>query len=152
MHEIHMVETMTDFLEYNQIIHLLQDQMEYIGSPKTNEQIVDTIKMALGSDNVKLMVISESGHPVGFVFFNVSIGMESAGKYVWLNEMHVHREYRGKGYGSLLFDELKSWCEKHGVLRIMGMADQTEQRTLNFYKKQGSTIYSQEIFSLYLNE
>jgi len=151
MAEIKVIHNMTDFLEYNHLIHLVQDQMNYIGSPKTNEQIVDTIKLVLDSPNAQLMVINDNGYPLGFVFFNVSIGMESAGQYVWLNEMHVHSEYRGKGYGSLLFEGLKKWCQNHGVVRIMGMADETEKRTLNFYQRQGCNTYTQEIFSIYLD-
>lgn len=142
---------MTDFLDYNHLIHLVQDQMNYIGAPKTNEQIVQTVRLALSNENAHLMIISDNGYPVGFIFFNVSIGMESGGKYAWLNEMHVHSEYRGKGYGSQLFDGLKSWCKEQNVLRIMGMADESEKRTLRFYQKQGCNTYSQEIFSLYLD-
>lgn len=151
MAEIKLIQDMADFLEYNQLIHLIQDQMEYIGSPKTNEQVMDTFKLAFASENAQIIVLSDNGYPVGFVYFNVSIGMESAGKYLWLNEMHIHSEYRGKGYGSMLFDELKLWAKEHDVLRIMGMADKTEARTLEFYKKQGCNTYPQEIFSIYLD-
>lgn len=150
MGNVKVLTNMSDFLEYNHLIHLVRDQMEYIGAPKTNEQIVETIRLAIESDNAQLMVLNNNGYPVGFIFFNVNIGMESAGKYVWLNEMHVHTEYRGKGYGTLLFDGLKEWCKQHDVLRIMGMADQTEERTLNFYRKQDCKTYPQQIFSIYL--
>jgi GNAT superfamily N-acetyltransferase len=151
MAEIILIQDMADFLEYNQLIHLIQDQMEYIGSPKSNEQIMDTFKLAFTSENAQLIVLSDNGYPVGFVYFNVSIGMESAGKYIWLNEMHIHSEYRGKGYGTMLFDSLKDWAKQNDVLRIMGMADGSETRTLNFYKNQGCNTYSQEIFSIYLD-
>lgn len=150
MAEIKLIHDMADFLEYNQLLHLIQDQMEYIGSPKTNEQIMDTFKLAFKSENTQIIVLSDNGYPVGFVYFNVSIGMESAGKYLWLNEMHIHSEYRGKGYGSELFDGLKNWAMQNDIVRIMGMADGSETRTLNFYKKQGCKTYPQEIFSIYL--
>lgn len=151
MAETKLIENMSDFLEYNHLIHLVKDQMEYIQSPKTNEQIMGTFRLAFENDNAHLLVISDNGYPVGFLFFNVSIGMESAGKYLWLNEMHVHSQYRNHGYGSMLFDSLKEWCRENKVLRIMGMADESEKRTLNFYKKQGCNTYQQEIFSIYLD-
>lgn len=152
MAEISVIHDMNDFLEFNQIISLLKDQMEYIGSPKTNEEIMKTITLALSSDTAHIIVIHEGGHPIGFVYFNVAIGMESAGKYVWINEMHVHKDYRSKGYGTELFEALKKWCKEHDVLRIMGMADESEEDTLRFYQKQGNKTYSQQIFSLYLNK
>ena len=53
------------------------------------EEIMKTIKMAFENDCSKLMVLSESGHVIGFAFFNICVGMESAGRYLWLNEMHI---------------------------------------------------------------
>lgn len=152
MPDIVVIHNMSDFLEINQIIKLVQDQMDYIGSPKTNEQIMSIFKLAFASETAKLIVISETGHPVGFVFFNIAIGMESAGKYAWINEMHIHKEYRNKGYGSLLFEGLRKWCLEHDVVRIMGMADDTEEKTLNFYRNQQCKTYPQQIFSTYLNK
>jgi len=149
MPDIVTISNMSDFLEYNQIIKLIQDQMDYINSPKTNEQIMSIFKLAFKSETAKLLVISDAGHPIGFVFFNIAIGMESAGKYAWINEMHIHKEYRNKGYGTLLFTALQEWCKEHDVVRVMGMADTSEEKTLEFYRKQKCKTYEQQIFSIY---
>ncbi|KFZ26467.1 MAG: Acetyltransferase (GNAT) family protein [Candidatus Izimaplasma bacterium HR2] len=149
MVEVTMVNNMEEFLEYNQIINLCLDQMEHIGSPKTNIQIMDVFKLAFSSKMSKLMVISEMSNPIGFAFFNVSIGMESLGKYIWLNEMHIHSKYRGEGYGSILFEGIRNWCKDNEIHRIMGMIEETEERTLSFYKKQGCDIYQEKVFSTY---
>lgn len=143
---------MDEFLETTQIISLLKDQMEYIGSPKTNEQLLKTIQLSFKNDNAKLLVISDNSHVIGFAFFNICIGMESAGKYLWLNEMHIHKNYRSRGYGKILYDAMKKWCKENHVVRIMGMADESEVRTKNFYSRQGAKIYSQDIISYYLPE
>ncbi len=150
MYEVSFVNNMTEFLDYNQIVSLLQAQMDYIGSPKTPEQIMKTIYMTFESDNSKLMVISEYGHVIGFCFFNVCIGMESAGKYIWLNEMHIHKNYRSKGYGAILFDEMKKWCLENNIVRIMGIVEENEKRTAKFYKSQGAEIYPSNIISMKL--
>lgn len=142
-----MIHNETEFLEHTQIISLLQDQMEYIGSPKTNQELIETIRLAFKSENAKLMVLSDFGHMIGFCFFNVCIGMESAGYYVWLNEMHIHKEYRNQGYGKMLFEGLEQWCKEHGIIRIMGMMDETEQQTRQFYASRDAKIYSQVIFN-----
>ena len=151
MYEVFFINNMTEFLEYNQIISLLKDQMKYIGAPKTTKELSATIKLAIKTESSKLMVISENGHILGFSFFNICIGMESAGKYLWINEMHIHKNYRSKGYGKILYDEMKKWCIENNIVRIMGMADNSEERTLNFYKNQGAKIYSQDIFSTKLD-
>ena len=148
MYEIKFVNSMSDFLEHTQIISLLQDQMEYIGSPKTNTELLNTFKLVFQETNAHLLVISEHGSIVGFAFFNICVGMESAGKYLWLNEMHVHKDYRSRGIGTLLFDEIRKWCKENQVVRLMGIADQSEVRTKNFYKIQGAEINLQEIISV----
>lgn len=150
MVEVNLIHNETEFLEHTQIIKLLQDQMEYIGAPKTNQELINTIRKAFKSTHAKLMVISNNGHVIGFCFFNVSIGMESAGKYIWLNEMHIHSEYRGKGYGTQLFNELKEWCKENNVKKIMGMIEESEIDTRRFYEQQNTSISKQDIFSIKL--
>jgi GNAT superfamily N-acetyltransferase len=148
--QVEMIETMEQFFDHTQIILLLKDQMEYIGSPKSNDELLKTITLALKTDSAHLMVISENGNTLGFAFFNIAIGMESSGKYLWLNEMHIHKDYRSKGYGAVLIDKMKEWCKENKVVRIMGMADESEKRTLQFYQKQGAETYSQDIISIKL--
>ena len=147
MIEVSFVNSLEQFLEHTQIITLLQDQMHYIGSPKKNEELVKTIKLAFKSDNAYLMVLSDSGHIIGFAFYNVCIGMESAGKYLWLNEMHIHKDYRNQGFGKILYDKLIEWCKENNILRLMGIADEKEDRTISFYRKQGAEITKQQIIS-----
>lgn len=151
MHEVTFISNMSEFLEYNQIVSLLHAQMDYIGSPKNNEEIVKTIEMAFNTEHAKLLVLSEFSHIIGFAFFNVAIGMESAGKYIWLNEMHIHKTYRSKGYGKILLDELKVWCKENSIKRIMGMANDTDIRTLQFYKNNDADIYQQQILSMMID-
>ena len=40
-----IINNMTEFSDYTQIVSLLKEQMEYIGTPKTRENIKDTIKL-----------------------------------------------------------------------------------------------------------
>ena len=152
MIEVNFINNMTEFLDANQIILLLKDQMEYIGSPKTNEQLMKTIQLAFQNENSKLLVINENSHVIGFAFFNICIGMESAGKYLWLNEMHIHKNYRSRGYGKILMEELLKWCEENEILRVMAMMDESEVRTKKFYQKFNFDIYAQDIISLKLKK
>ena len=145
MYIVEHINSLEQFLEHTQIVSVMKDQMDYIGSPKTRTQIMETIKLAFSNESSYLIVISDEGVTIGFAFYNIAVGMESAGKYIWLNEMHIHSEYRSQGYGALLFDEIVDWCKRHNIVRIMGMADENEENTLRFYKKQGADIYKQNI-------
>lgn len=147
MLDVAIIHNEREFLEHTQIVSLLKAQMEFIGTPKTNQELIETIRYAFTTDHAKLMVISKLGHVLGFCFFNVSVGMVSGGKYIWINEMHIHKDYRSKGYGSILYRKLQDWCKENDIKRIMGMVEESEERTLNFYKKQNAEIYKSTIFS-----
>jgi len=124
--------------------------MEYIGTPKTGEEIKATIRMMFKTENTKLMVLENNGLLYGFVFFNIAIGLQSSGKYLWLNEMHINSQYRGKGYGTMLFDGLKAWAKEQDIKRIMGIVDNVDPRTRQFYIKQGTEVFEEEILSIKL--
>lgn len=94
------------------------------------------------------MVLENNGVLIGFVFFNISIGLQSSGKYLWLNEMHINKQYRGMGYGTLLFNDLKAFAKSQNIVRIMGIVDQIDERTRHFYIKQGTSVSQEEIFSI----
>ncbi len=145
-----LVNTYEEFFEYTQIVSLLKEQMAYIGTPKSREDIKQTIKLMFKTENTNLMVLENNGRLYGFVFFNVAIGLQSSGKYLWLNEMHINSLYRGKGYGTMLFDGLKQWARENGVVRIMGIVDNADPRTRQFYEKQGTDIHKEEILSIIL--
>lgn len=145
-----MINTMSEFFEYTQIVTLLKEQMDYIGTPKTSEEIKQTIKLMFDTDHTNLMVLENNGLLYGFVFFNIAIGLQSSGKYLWLNEMHINKQYRGKGYGTMLFNGLKEWAEENNVVRIMGIVDNVDPRTREFYIKQGTEVYTEEILSIKL--
>lgn len=145
-----IINNMTEFLDYTQIVSLLKEQMDYIGTPKTREEIKATIRLMFDTEHTNLMVLEKHGHLYGFVFFNVAIGLQSSGKYLWLNEMHIHEQYRGKGYGTMLFNGLKEWAKDNGVGRIMGIVDNVDPRTRQFYLNQGTDVNKEEILSIYL--
>lgn len=145
-----LINTMSEFIEYTQIITLLKQQMQHIGTPKSNEEIKETIKLMFETDRTYLMVIENNGLLIGFVFFNVAIGLQSSGKYLWLNEMHINEQFRGKGYGSMLFKDLMKWAKENNIVRIMGIVDNVDPRTRQFYLKQGTEILKEEILSIKL--
>jgi len=145
-----LINTITEFFEYTQIVTLLKQQMEHIGTPKSNEEIKETIKLMFETDHTYLMVLENKGLLLGFVFFNVAIGLQSSGKYLWLNEMHINEQFRGKGYGTMLFNGLKEWAKENNVVRIMGIVDHVDPRTRQFYLNQGTEISNEEILSIRL--
>jgi GNAT superfamily N-acetyltransferase len=145
-----LINTISEFFEYTQIVTLLKQQMEHIGTPKSNEEIKETIKLMFDTDSAFLMVLENNGLLLGFVFFNVAIGLQSSGKYLWLNEMHINEQFRGKGYGTMLFNGLKKWAKENNIVRIMGIVDNVDPRTRKFYLNQGTEITKEEILSIRL--
>ncbi len=72
--------------------------------------------------NLEVFLLIENGKPIGF-------SSASEGN---LEMLFVHNDYRGKGYGKILFQFMK---EKHGVTKV----DVNEQnhQAIGFYEKLG---------------
>lgn len=64
----------------------------------------------------------------------------SMNQMVVLNDLYVIREYRNKGIGKLLIDQVKSYCTKHGYKGV--------QLETGFNNEPGNHLYVKEGFKL----
>ena len=119
MTEVVMISSIIDSTNDERIIDLIRDQMNYINSPKTRNDIISIFKLVFKYETTKLFVIKNNDKPIGFAFFNISIGIESAGKYAWINEIHIHKKYRNNGYGSILFKAIIEWCKNNHIVKTI---------------------------------
>ena len=51
-----------------------------------------------------------------------------------LDEIHVKKEFRGKGYGSLLLDEVESFASERGKKVIVL---ETREKLVRFFEERG---------------
>lgn len=88
--------------------------------------------------NAEVIFAVEDGKEVGFALFfhNFSTFLGRTGLY--LEDLYVRPEYRGKGYGKALFKKLASIAAERGCGRMEWWCLDWNQPSIDFYKALGA--------------
>lgn len=62
-------------------------------------------------------IIEDRGEPAGFALLSTTFSQEAGGKVVWIEELYIREEYRGRGLGSEFLGFVKDKVEPY-VSRI----------------------------------
>ena len=123
------------------ILQLIRDLATYERAPDevtaTEEQLVDVLFGERPAAEVLLVFEAES--PVGFAvyFYNFSTWLGRAGLY--LEDLFVKPEKRGKGYGRALLVELAKIAHDRGCGRMEWAVLNWNEPAIKFYRALGAT-------------
>lgn len=86
----------------------------------------------------EVIFVMEDGREVGFAlyFYNFSTFVGRAGLY--LEDIFVWPEYRGKGYGKALFEKLASIAVEKGCGRFEWVCLDWNEPSIRFYRSMGA--------------
>ena len=137
------------------ILQLIQDLATYERAPDevtaTEEQLVDVLFGERRAAEVLLAFESES--PVGFAvyFYNFSTWLGRPGLY--LEDLFVKPENRGKGYGRALLVELAKIARDRGCGRMEWAVLDWNEPAIKFYRALGATpMHEWTVFRLTRDE
>lgn len=117
---------------------LIQKQMDSIGSPKTPEQIEQTLSNIFWHDSRAILFVGyKDDIPASFAFGNISVGLESGGDYFWLNELYVDTAYRRYGHAGELLSFIDKWLKNKGTKYMACVTGKDNSAAQNMYKKHG---------------
>jgi ribosomal protein S18 acetylase RimI-like enzyme len=121
------------------ITRLIQKQMESIGSPKTTEQIEQTISNIFNSNNRAMLFAGydAGGIPVAFAFGNLGVGFEAGGDYFWLNELYVDINCRRQGCAGEMLSFIEKWLKDKEINYIACVTGRENAAAQNMYKNNG---------------
>ena len=88
--------------------------MEFLGERKTRKDVKSVVEASLkkGSSAFIFLLYTGDKKPAGVCFFNVCLGVQSGGRYIWINEIFVKEEYRGIGYGKAMLEYLENFAKR----------------------------------------
>ncbi len=88
--------------------------------------------------NAQVLIAEEAGTAIGFAlyFFNFSTFVGRAGLY--LEDLYIEPEYRGKGYGKQLFVQLATLAKEKNCGRMEWSVLNWNTPAINFYKSLGA--------------
>jgi GNAT superfamily N-acetyltransferase len=105
----------------------------------------DKIEKIIASDDKALFVANIEGVIAGMATMNIINGL--ARDKAWLRDFVVVEEYRKKGVGDALWQEIVRWCKSKDV-DLLFASDDTSERVdaRRFYEKHGAKMLTTNLF------
>ena len=116
------------------------------------EQLLDqcvadeaTLKKSLFSDpkGPEVLIAEEKKKPVGFVLFFHNFSTFLGKKGIYIEDLYVRPEYRGKGYGEAILKEIARLAKERSCGRVEWWVLDWNERAIKFYKKIGAVPMSE---------
>jgi GNAT superfamily N-acetyltransferase len=85
----------------------------------------------------RIFVLRQGEHIVGMINLLFTISTAEGGFVILLEDVVVHRDFRGQGYGSLLLRHAIEYAKKKDFLRITLLTDQLNEEGQAFFKRHG---------------
>ena len=121
------------------ILQFIKELAEYEKEPDAVEATEAILEESIfDKKQANVILLEENNESVGFAlyFFNFSTWRGKAGLY--LEDLYVRPQYRGKGYGKMLLSFLANQAEKEGCPRFEWIVLDWNTPSINFYKSKGA--------------
>ena len=85
----------------------------------------------------RIFVLRQNGTILGMINLLFTISTAEGGFVIMLEDVIVHREYRGKGIGDKLLGHAIAYAKKKDFLRITLLTDRLNEQGQRFFKAHG---------------
>lgn len=102
-----------------------------------SEKQLRGIDMLLADNRSVILVAEEDNRVIGMVTCQLLISTAEGAYSGLVEDMVVHKDFRGKGIGTKLIEASIAWAKSQGATRVQLLADRTNSRALDFYNKNG---------------
>ena len=97
-----------------------------------------------------ILIAADEGKVVGMVI--VSVVLASLDRNVYMEDLVVDKECRGKGVGGMLFEAVKDWGRKKGRRRLEFTSSNRDGKTgaRGFYESHGAEVRETDFYRVEL--
>ncbi len=122
------------------IMQLIHDLAEYEKAPQEVETNEGEIAAALFADQPKVFahVIDLDGEVIGMAIWFLNFSTWQGKHGIYLEDLYVKPEYRGRGYGLAMLKFLAALCVQRGYGRFQWWVLDWNTPAIEFYKSQGA--------------
>lgn len=122
------------------IMQLIHDLAEYEKAPQEVETNEGEIASALFADQPKVFahVIDLDGEVIGMAIWFLNFSTWQGKHGIYLEDLYVKPEYRGRGYGLAMLKHLAALCVERGYGRFQWWVLDWNTPAIEFYKSQGA--------------
>lgn len=121
------------------VLQLIKELAEYEKEPDAVEATEEILEQSIfDKQQANVVLLEERGQTIGFAlyFFNFSTWRGKAGLY--LEDLFVRPEFRGRGYGKLLLSYLANQAQNNDCPRFEWIVLDWNTPSINFYKAMGA--------------
>ncbi len=143
-----------DAENFRLLIEQVENQAEFMmmepGERKTTpEQQLRQVEQIKKQTNSTVLVAEDQDQLAGYMFaIGGSARRNSHAAYLVIG---ILPEYRGKGVGTQLFQQMEEWATEHGIARLELTVVTENEAGLALYKKQGFEVEGTKRQSLKIN-
>lgn len=134
-------------LSHSETVQKLSEQLGYSLSI---HQIQENVKEILDSEDHIALVAIDSEIVVGWIHAFKAMFIESR-PFIEIGGLVVDENYRGKGIGKKLINEIKRWCIEKNILSLRVRSQIKRKEAHEFYLNVGfGEIKEQKVFQMNL--
>ena len=119
-------------------------------SPLKFGNLEEDFELILNDTSTILFAIIEEEKMIGFMNIQCFYSVWSHGKVFFLDDFFIEENFREKGYGKKALKDLQKYAKKSEIKRIQLMAENTNPRAIEFYKKHKFNEQEIHLFLKYL--
>lgn len=123
--------------DFEELLNLFK---EFALFEKVPEKMQNTLeRMRHDKDFLTGFVIVSDKEIIGYVTFFFAY-YTWYGKSLYMDDLYVRKEYRGKGFGSLLTNRVIEYAKEHQCKKLRWQVSSWNTQAIRFYKQLGATI------------
>ena len=119
-------------------------------NPLKSGNLEEDFESILKNASTILFAIIEEAKMIGFMNIQCFYSVWSHGKVFFLDDFFIEENFRRKGYGEKALKDLQEYAKKNGIKRIQLMAENTNPKAIEFYRKHKFTEQEIHLFLRYL--
>lgn len=123
--------------DFELILNLIKEFSVFINTP---EKVSITLEQMIQDKNYfQCMVAVDEGKIVGFATYFFAY-YSWIGKSIYLDDLYVIEEFRGKGIGADLFDAIITIARDESCKKVRWQVSNWNSKAIAFYKSRGAVI------------
>lgn len=130
----------------------IREDSPWNDTEKTPDSVFkNTFKDALENPGlITLLIIEETGIPIGFANLMTVFSVWSHGKALILDDLFIQKEHQGKGYGREVMLHVEQYAKNCGYKRLQFQSEPTNPGAKKFYEALGFIAADMHFYVKYL--
>jgi GNAT superfamily N-acetyltransferase len=94
------------------------------------------LRMIIERPSAVAWVADAGGQVVGMVTAQTVVSTAEGGESAWIEDVIVRHDWRRRGVGRKLIEQVEAWCGGRGITRMQLLADGTNAEAMAFYGRR----------------